>query len=317
MTDQKLPDWYINRTAAEISPEQTHSIPKAGINIRKALASFGEALAREVSAPPCLDSWLGRIEPRAKIIAIFLLVFTATLIHSLSTLTILLAVILLLTVSIKLPVRSLGRIWIGVPVFSLAIILPATTNFITPGHSMLDLFSLARETRIWIWTVPQTVSITDSGLIVAGRFLLRTLDCITLSYLLIATTDPVMLLNGLRRLGMPKIFGMVLTMAQRYLSAILQVAEEIHLAKLSRTIAVNRLESERRWVAAGIGMLFRRTYRLAEEVQNAMIARGYDGDLKVRSNPGISPRDLMWAGLMLLFAVVLVVFDRIAARSLF
>ena len=120
---------------------------------------------------------------------------------------------------------------------------------------------------------------TGSGLIVAGRFLLRSLDCVTLAYLLVATTDPAALLGGLRRLGMPRVFGMVLTMAQRYVAVLLRAAEEIHLAKLSRTIAPARLRGEQRWVAAGIGILFRRTHKLAQEVHLAMISRGYDGEL--------------------------------------
>ena len=105
-----------------------------------------------------------------------------------------------------------------------------------------------------------------------------------------------MLLNALRRLGMPRAFGMVLTMAHRYVALILRLAEEIHLAKISRTMCAGSVRSEQRWAAAGIGILFRRTHKLAGEVQNAMISRGYDGDLQVRFRPAISTRDMACLG---------------------
>ena len=91
---------------------------------------------------------------------------------------------------------------------------------------------------------------------------------------------------------MPRVFGMVLTMAHRYLAVLLRAAEEIHLAKISRTISAGSMRNEQRWAAAGIGILFRRSHKLACEVHNAMASRGYDGDPQVRFRPAISARDM-------------------------
>jgi energy-coupling factor transporter transmembrane protein EcfT len=69
----------------------------------------------------------------------------------------------------------------------------------------------------------------------------------------------------------------LLSMMERYLWVLARAAEEIHLAKASRSIARGSLRDEQAWVAAGIGSLFRRTRALGHEVYLAMISRGYTG----------------------------------------
>ncbi len=285
--------------------------------VRRALAALGEALAREMTSSPCAGSWLGRIEPRAKILGIFTLVFASTLLHSLWSLGVLFFLAIVVSASIGLSGRRLARVWLGVPLFSLAIILPAATSLVTPGETIFTIVRFGHTIAVGPWTIPETITVTASGLVVAGRFLLRSTDCVMLSYLLIASTEPAVLLDGLRRLGMPRVFGMVLTMAHRYLAVMLQVAEEIHLAKLSRTITAQSVRSEQRWVAAGIGVLFRRTHKLAHEVNHAMVSRGYDGNLRVKSSNAISCRDTLWVAAALALSVGLVITERALAGGFF
>ncbi len=307
MRTQTLPEWFTED--ADVAVDKSRSRHRVGY-VRKGLSSLVEVIARELTDPVCAASWLGKVEPRAKLLGIFGLIFLSTFIHSPGTLMIMMALVLLTTLSIRLPAASLGRVWIGVPLFSLALILPATTNLVTSGNDVLILAQLKHAIEIGSWVSPNPITITDAGLVVAGRFLLRSLTCVTLCYLLIATTESSVLLNGLRRLGMPKAFGMVLTMSQRYLTVIIKAAEEIHLAKLSRTISTGSVSGEQRWVAAGMGMLFRRTHKLAQEVQNSMISRGYDGDLQLRSQSTVGVRDIGWMLAVLVIGIVLLVVDK-------
>ncbi|MHB1461915.1 MAG: cobalt ECF transporter T component CbiQ [Armatimonadota bacterium] len=313
MRTQPLPEWFIEDI--DITHEHARSRQRVGY-VRRGLSSLVEVIARELTKPVCAASWLGNIEPRAKLVGIFGLIIVSTFIHSPGTLAVMMAMVLITTLSIRLPAASLGRVWAGVPLFSLALILPAVTNLVTPGNDVLILVQFKHALHIGAWVSPNPVSITDAGLIVAGRFLLRTLICVTLCYLLIATTESSVLLNGLRRLGMPKAFGMVLTMSQRYLTVIIKAAEEIHLAKLSRTISTGTMKGEQRWVAAGMGMLFRRTHKLAQEVQNSMISRGYDGDLQVRRQSDIRTRDIAWMLAILLIGIGLLFVDKIGICSI-
>ncbi len=313
MRTQPLPEWFTEDIG--ISHEHSRSRQRVGY-VRRGLSSLVEVIARELTKPVCAESWLGNIEPRAKLAGVFGLIIISTFIHSPSTLAAMMAMVLVTTLSIRLPAASLGRVWVGVPLFSLALILPAVTNLVTPGNDLLILAHLKHAMHIGAWVSPNPVSITDAGLIVAGRFLLRTLICVTLCYLLIATTESSVLLNGLRRLGMPKAFGMVLTMSQRYLTVIIKAAEEIHLAKLSRTISTGSVKGEQRWVAAGMGMLFRRTHRLAQEVQNSMLSRGYDGDLQVRRQSVIRTCDIEWMVVVFMVGLALLVVDKMGLGGL-
>ncbi len=271
--------------------------------VRRALASLGEALAREMAGECATESRFSHIEPRAKIAGFVILIVAATLLHSLIPLAALFVVVTSVVLISGISFGRLTRMWLGVPLFSLAIALPAVLNVVTPGAPAVSLFD-----RIGPWTLP--VSITWNGLIVAARLLLRSTTCITLAFLLVATTDRAALLNGLRRLGMPRAFGMVLAMMQRYLSVLLRAAEEIHLAKLSRTIAERSLRQEQRWVAAGIGSLFRRTYRLAQETHHAMVARGFDGETRIAPVPGLRLRDVIWVTGTILTVAAFLILDR-------
>lgn len=275
--------------------------------VRRALAGLAEAITRELAEPVAVNSWLGGLEPRAKVIGLLALTVGATLLHRLGPLAALLVLAVALALSTGIGPRRLARVWLGVPLFGLAIVLPATLNVVTPGSAALTLWHFAPGARLGPWALPETLTVTQSGLLVAGRLLLRSTACVSLMFVLVATTEPGALIAALRRLGMPRAFGMVLAMAHRYLVLVLRAAEEIHLAKVSRTLVAGSVSREQRWVAAGVGILFRRTYRMAQEVHAAMVSRGYDGEPRVGPARRWRLREAGWlCGACGLFALLLV-----------
>ena len=114
------------------------------------------------------------------------------------------------------------------------------------------------------------------------------------------------LIVGLRRLGLPRVFGTVLTMTQRYLVLVLRQAEELHLARLSRGYGGETVRQGQHWAAAGMGLTLLSSLRLAEAVHGAMTARGYDGDIQTLRPPRWRKREraLVVAGLVLAAALV-------------
>lgn len=305
-----LPEWYLNSNP--VCTSNPAGSRRLRALVRQGLDSLTELLAREVSSQKAEDCWLRNIEPCAKILGIFVLIFGMTFLQGLLPLALLLALAIALIISARIRLGRLIRLWIGVPLFSLAIVIPATTNFVTPGSSLITIWHFGPNATLWKWPLPEVLAITDSGIIVAARFLLRTMDAVNLVFVLVATTDHPKLIGGLRQLGMPRVFGMVLAMAQRYLAVLLRVAEEIHLAKLSRTICPQSLRQEQRWVASGIANLFRRTHSLAQEIHNAMLSRGFDGEVRILSKRQMRLPDVIWlVGAMLLLAG-LIISDRIA-----
>jgi len=299
-----LPEWYSRPIPAHLMPE-SRAGRRVTLAVRRAMVAFSKVLARElISHPP--ESWLSGIEPRTKIVGVLILVITATLLQELWPLLALLALALTFAVIAKLAVKRIVHIWLGIPLFSLAIVAPATLNLVTNGPAVLILCHFAPGSTLGPWALPEALVITQTGLVVAGRIVLRSLACVTLMLVLVTTTEPSSLLRALRNLGMPRAFGMVLTMSHRYLAVLLRAAEELHLAKLSRSIMAGSLRREQRWVATGVGMLFRRTHRLAQEVNLAMLSRGYDGDLQVNTRDGLRTTDWAWLGAVSLLSAAFV-----------
>lgn len=310
MSRPTLPEWYLDSKPAYTSnPAGSWRLRAL---VRQGLDNLTEILAREVASQKAADCWLRHVEPRAKIVGIFVLIFGMTFLQGLLPLALLLALAIVLIISARIRFGQLIRLWVGVPLFSLAIVIPATTNFVTPGKSLITIWHFGPNATLWHWHLPEVLAITDSGAIVATRFLLRTVDAVTLAFLLVATTGHPELIGGLRRLRMPRVFGMVLAMAQRYLAVLLRVAEEMHLAKLSRTICPQSLRQEQRWVASGIANLFRRTHSLAQEIHSAMLSRGFDGEVRLLSKGQIRLSDVIWLVVVTLLLAGLIIIDRIA-----
>ena len=282
--------------------------PRRGNLARKALGSFArlleELLANEaIAARPGL---LQQIDPRAKVLGLLGLVVVVTLVHHLTTFALAYLLCLLLAMLSAIPARRLLHVWLAVPLFSAAIMLPALLNVVTPGHPLLTLWHFAGA-HLVRWQVPTVLTITDNGLYVALRFILRTAVCITLALLLTASTRTHRLFRGLRALGVPMLFVMLLSMMERYLSVFVRAAEEIHLAKLSRSMGVSALRSEQAWVAAGMGALFRRTQSLGQAVYLAMVSRGYTGEIYLLHEARWQLRDAAFLLIAGGFAVVMLV----------
>ncbi|MCL5035971.1 MAG: cobalt ECF transporter T component CbiQ [Chloroflexi bacterium] len=277
MTTRALPDWYYKEQAY---PEGGEKGRGTGF-IKRALAAFGESLVTLLSGEEGVpDSFLSAISPAAKIIGIIALIVGVTLIQRPLILIFGFLITLVVMGAARIPVRRVVHIWLGVPVFSLAVILPAVLNLFSPGDVIIALWSPGPGAHLGHWNLPPAVGVTMEGLEVASRFMLRVIICVNLALLLTATTPPVKLLSAFRRMGMPNAFGMVLVMMYRYLVLLVEAVREIHEARLSRPYGGMNLRAEQNWIAAGVGNLFRRTWYMGEEVRQAMAARGFGGDLK-------------------------------------
>ena len=301
-----LPPWMLDRATPDVSPSMIADAPVPAAQhgrgqrhfVRHAVGSFArlleELLANDaIAVKPGL---LQQIDPRAKVIGLIGLVVVTTLVHQLTTLALTYGLCLLLAALSAIPPRRMLRVWLAIPLFSAAIMLPALLNVVTPGHPVVTLWHFAAP-HIGPWRVAPTLAITDGGIFVALRFVLRTAVCVTLALLLTTSTQTHRLFRGLRALGVPMLFVMLLSMMERYLTVFVRAAEEIHLAKISRSITVTGVRQEQAWVAAGMSALFRRTQSLGHAVYLAMVSRGYTGEIYVLDEPRWKDTD--WAFLMI------------------
>ena len=298
-----IPTWMLHRPGPEPAGAAfplagVASQPRSMSPLRRAVGGLARLLEtmlvnEHIARQPGM---LQAVDARAKVIGMLGLIVVVTLVRTPSTLVLAYAASLLLAGLSRVPLRNLLRVWLAVPLFSAAIVLPAAFNVVTPGAPLVTLWHLSAK-HFGPWALPPALTVTDAGLYVFGRFVLRTAVCVTLALLLTATTRSSRLFRGLRALGVPVLFVMLLSMMERYLSVFLRAAEEVHLAKISRSIARTSLRQEQAWVAAGMGALFRRTQSLGNAVYLAMISRGHTGEIHLLETPRWQLTD--WAFLML------------------
>lgn len=267
---------------------------------RQALATFGRTLAQlldneTLAAAPGL---LQRLEPRAKLLGLLALLVSTLLLSRPVALVVSLALSLSLAAASRVPLGRILGVGLGLAAFSAALVAPAVLNAVTPGHELLVLARLPFA-RLGPWTLPPRLAVTDAGLLVALRFVLRALACVGWGLLLSCTTRADRLFRALRALGVPSLCVMLLSMMERYLSLSLRSAEELQLARLSRRLGPESLDFAQQGLAAAVVALFRRTQSLSEDVYLAMLSRGWRGEVRLLDES--RPR---WAEAVFLVAAV-------------
>lgn len=120
------------------------------------------------------------------------------------------------------------------------------------------------------------LSVSEPGLVAAWGLLVKGTLGVLASLLLASTTEPVEVLDGLRRLRAPDLIVSIMGFMIRYLDVV--------TAELSRMLTALRSRgcnprSPKHWpvLARSLGSLFIRSYERGERVHLAMLARGYDG----------------------------------------
>lgn len=278
--------------AEEPASDRTESRAKPGVRFaRRALSGFSSLLAEMVTQKDSAsrNGLLQPLDARAKTVAVVLLVVLMTWVHSWPALLLGYLACLDLAAASKLPAKRILKVWLVVPLFTLAIMLPATLNIVTPGKQLFYLWHSAP-----FGFLPDGVAATAEGLAAAGKMMLRTGACVSFALLLAYTTRTDKLFRGLRALFVPSLFVTVLIVMDRYLAVIAKVAEEIHMAKLSRSIQSRGLRQEHEWVAAGMGSLFRRTQSLGQQVYLAMLSRGFQGESLIIDDLRFQRRDFVF-----------------------
>jgi cobalt/nickel transport system permease protein len=123
-----------------------------------------------------------------------------------------------------------------------------------------------------------------------------------LAALLLAASTPLPeLLRGLESMGAPRMLLLTLQFLYRYLFVISEQAQHMRLAAECRRGVGSRAGRRPlfRAAAGALGVLFARSYARADAIHRAMLARGFDGHIRLLSSPR-----LRWADIAFLAAAV-------------
>jgi cobalt/nickel transport system permease protein len=261
---------------------------------------FAETHSRE-------DGVLQKLDPRVKLLTLLSWVVLVSLLHSLPWILGLYGVSLGLALFSRISLSYfIRRVWLVLPLFAGIIALPAMLNLFTPGEAAVVLFQGGKEFHWGPYRIPPVITLTWPGIHVALLLLARVGTAMSFILLLTLTTPWPNILKALRSLRVPVIYVQTLGMTLRYLLLLGQIVKDMHLARKSRTLRSRKTGAEQRWVAGQMGMLFQRSLQLSTDVHRAMVARGYQGDVRLLIPFQLRPVDGLFAGVCLALMVFFV-----------
>ena len=233
------------------------------------------------------------LDPRVKLLSLLGLIIVANFIRTIPTLAILIGYIVLLAICSKVTIgRFLWRVSMVSLIFTGIVVLPSIFNIVKPG--------------VPLWQFSEHIYITKLGFYGASLLMLRSLGSISVVYLLTSTTKWAEILKSLRALRIPTSFVATLEMTQRYIFLGLELAANLFMARKSRSLGKSSGSEGRRFVAGTIGNLLIRTTVLGDEVYQAMVARGYNGEIRTISRFKVSTPDYIWISLNLILLLIFV-----------
>ncbi len=277
MAEMKIPGWLREESASGRGNEAAFKGEGFIDRTLGNIASFMEgAFDREYSPGGVLQS----IEPRARIIGIFFLVFAAALAGRALTL---IAVVSLTVVLALLSGVRIGRLLkrtMPALVFTSIMVAPISLSFFTPGSAVLNIGGAA---------------VTGEG-VRTGLFIIARVGAMSgLTALLMLASRQADLFRGLRGV-VPSFFVTALFMTYRYVFMLMKTAEDMALARRSRTITGTKLREAQGWFASRTGLILRKTASIADEVTLAMVSRGFEGKIRTFESKGMRGKDLIFIG---------------------
>ncbi|HEX9113711.1 MAG TPA: energy-coupling factor transporter transmembrane component T, partial [Nitrospirota bacterium] len=141
-------------------------------------------------------------------------------------------------------------------------------------------------------------------------FLSRVAASVSLAVLFTLTHRWADIFTGLRALHVPRVFVMTLSMTERYLFVFLRLIQDMYRARKSRTIRTFSAAAERSWTASRIGVTFRKSVEMSNDVYKAMLSRGFHGEFRSVDRLKSGPLDLLWLVAVIAGGGALLLFER-------
>jgi cobalt/nickel transport system permease protein len=231
-------------------------------------------------------SFVHRLDARVKLVLVVLFIVATALTPDGAWLAYALlgGLVLGVTVASQLGVGFVQRRAVVALPFALAAV---TIMFSTPGRPLL-------ASRVLGWEL----AVTDAGLVRFISILLKSWLSVQMAVVLTASTPFPALLQAMRSLRVPKVLVAVAGFTYRYLFVIGDEALRLRRARAARSGALDgRGGGGVSWRArvAGqmVGSLFLRSVERSERIYDAMLARGYDGEVRSLRPPVLHRRDVL------------------------
>lgn len=251
------------------------------------------------------QSPLHSLDPRIKVIVTIAFILSNALLPDGAWIAFLLAWSFIIFASL---VSGLGigftfkRSFIALP-FALAAI---TVLFSIPGQPVTSF-------QFLMWNL----TITDAGLLRFISIVVRSWLSVQMAILLVAVTEFPKIIHALTHLRVPVILTVIIAFLYRYLFVLTDEVLRMLRARQARSAAASGIRSggSVAWRAriAGhmAGQLFLRSYERSDRIYNAMLSRGYKGELMTIHPHHYHRSDLLVAGLSITALVLMQIAGRL------
>ncbi len=254
---------------------------------------------------------LQSVDVRVRLVSVLSIIMLVSVLREPRTLGMLYALSIVLAALSRVPLGTfLTRVWLFVPLFSAAIVLPALLNVVTPGDPLWVLVRLDGPHTWGPYVIPAQIAVTRQGLWGAITFVSRVATSVSFAVLFTLTTRWNDAFAGLRALFVPRIFVITLTMTERYLFLLLRMIQDMYRARKSRTIRPLPASADRNWIASRIGATFLKSREMSEDIYRAMLARGFHGEFRTAERFRVGGIDLFWIISVVCTGGALFLFDR-------
>lgn len=284
MAPLNLPGWF-NEAKRGPCPKGGKAKPPGFIekNLENIASIMKETIDSEEFA--LKKGALQGVDTRARIAGMLILILAS----GVTAHTVMLLGIIFLTVilarSSGVDINALAKRVLPSFIFTFALVTPVFFSFISPGVDILKVTAGGLK-----------IAVTEEGVKTGLFFIIRVAAMVSLASLLLLTTRQSDFFKGLRQLPVPSFFVTALFMTFRHILILLKIAEDATFARKSRTITGTGLSEAQSWFASRITFILKRSLAMAEEVNMAMVSRGFTGKIKTFDNGALRGRDYLWIG---------------------
>lgn len=197
---------------------------------------------------------------------------------------------------------ALGAVWAGVTALArVPYRLLLRRGLVALPFALAALTLLfTRPGEVWVAVTLGSwqVHITAQGFIAFLSVMLKSWLSVLMALLLTATTSYPALMRALRGIGMPKLLVAIISFMYRYLFVLADEAQRLLQAREARSAHRDGHPAGgpilwRARVAGGmVGNLFLRSYERSERIYQAMLSRGYAGELRTLELGRPRPREV-------------------------
>lgn len=303
---EQIPSFLLTQENLSVScGEKKHSFPFIDRTIRNVARFIRTGYLQAESSSK--NGLLQRID--ARIMLLFLCWYTIqiSLITGIKAQLCISSFLLLLFWISRLDViQTYKRVFVISFFFGFLVIAPAALNLVNEGRIILRLFHFQDACQLWIYRIPSEIGITEEGMWVVFRLYLKIVNSITLTFLVLYTTPFYKLVKALKMLRVPDIFLLILSMTYKFIFILAHTTLETYLAlklKVWQKVKTNEANSI---ITGRIGYIFRKSWIRYENVFQAMVARGFTGNVSFYFTEKIKKTDFLF--LVISIAIGLLIF---------